>query len=151
MRRYLIDTGILVHYARQSQLYQQIEVNEKLSAPDCVPLISVVTQAEILSFAIQNNWEIKKIQTLQSFFTKLIIIDINSNDLDLLNAYAEIDAFSKGKLIGKPLNTSAITMGKNDIWIAATTKVANATLLTIDQDFDHLNGKFIKVIKYQQK
>lgn len=42
-------------------------------------------------------------------------------------------------------------MGKNDIWIAATALVAKAELLTIDNDFDHLNGKYIKVAKFQQK
>ncbi len=151
MRRYLLDTGILVHYARQSKLYQQIEAAENLSASDCMPIISVATQAEILSFGVQHKWGTKKIQAIQSLFTKLIVIDINSADTDLLNAYAEIDAYSKGNLPGMPLGNSAITMGKNDLWMAATAKVANATLLTIDGDFDHLNGIFIKVKKYQQQ
>lgn len=151
MRRYLLDTGILVHYARQSKLYQQIEATENLSASDCMPIISVATQAEILSFAIQHNWGAKKIQSIQSFFSKLIVIDINSADADLLKAYAEIDAYSKGNLPERPLTSSAITMGKNDLWMAATAKVADAILLTIDGDFDHLNGKFIRVIKYQQQ
>lgn len=65
----------------------------------------------------------------------------------MLETYAEIDSFSKNKLIGKPLGKS-ITMGKNDLWIAATAKVAGATLLTIDSDFDHLNGTYINVKKY---
>jgi tRNA(fMet)-specific endonuclease VapC len=151
MRRYLLDTGILVHYARQSKLYQQIEAEQNLSAADCMPLISVASQAEILSFGIQHGWGTKKLQAIQLFFTKLIVIDINSADAGLLKAYADIDAFSKGKLSGLPLGNSAITMGKNDLWIAATAKVANAKLLTIDGDFDHLNGKFMEVIKYQQQ
>lgn len=151
MRRYLLDTGILIHYARKSPLYHQIEKKENLSAADCMPLISVVTQAEIISFAIQNNWGDKKLQAIQAFFSKLIIIDINSSDLELIKAYAEIDAYSKGKLPGKPLNSSSITIGKNDLWIAATAKVANAKLLTTDGDYDHLHGKFIHVIKYTQR
>jgi len=151
MRRYLLDTGILVHYTRQSKLYQEIDMKERLSAPDCVPLVSVTTQAEIISLGIQLNWGTQKLQAIQSFFTKLIVIDINSSDKDLLTAYAEIDAYSKGRLPGRPLTSSAKIMGKNDIWIAATAKVANATLLTIDGDFDHLNGTFINVVKYQQQ
>ena len=153
MRRYLLDTGILVHYARQSELYKEIEANENLSAADCVPLISVATQAEILSFGIQHNWGARKLQAIQTLFTKLIVIDINSADTDLLSAYAEIDAYSKGNLPGSPLpnGQSAITMGKNDLWMAAMAKVASAKLLTIDGDFDHLNGKFIDVIKYKQQ
>ncbi|HEX9513685.1 MAG TPA: type II toxin-antitoxin system VapC family toxin [Puia sp.] len=148
MRRYLLDTGILVHYARQSQLYQEIETKEKLSEPDCMPLISVVVYGEILSFGMQNNWGAKKLQSISTLLSKLIIIDINSGDSDLLRAYAEIDAFSKGKLPGQSLGTSAIIMGKNDLWIAATAKVANASLITVDSDFNHLNEKFIQVRKY---
>ncbi len=87
----------------------------------------------------------------QSLLTKIIIIDINSSDTDLLHAYSQIDAYSKGKLPGNPLGTSAINIGKNDLWIAATAIVANATLLTIDGDFDHLHSKFIQVKKYQQQ
>jgi len=149
MRRYLLDTGILVHYARQSSLYQLIESTENLSAPDCIPMISVVTQAEIISFGIQQGWGIKKLQSIQALFAKLIVIDINSADTNLNTAYAEMDAYSKGKLTRMPLGGSAITMGKNDLWIAATAKVANAKLLTIDGDFGHLNNRFIQVIKYQ--
>ena len=133
------QTGGSVHYARQSKLYQQIEQTENLSAPDCMPMISVATQAEIISFGMQHNWGAKKIQSIQVLFTKLIVIDINSADNNLLMAYAEIDAYSKGKLIAMPLGASAITMGKNDLWMAATAKVADAKLLTIDSDFDHLH------------
>ena len=38
---------------------------------------------------------------------------------------------------------SARKMGKNDLWIAATTAVFNATLLSTDNDFSHLNGQFL--------
>ncbi len=98
MRRYLLDTGILVHYARQSPLYQEIESKEKLAETDCMPIVSVVTYGEILSFGMQNNWGNKKLQVISTLLSKLILIDINSGDLDLLTAYAEIDAFSKDRL-----------------------------------------------------
>jgi predicted nucleic acid-binding protein len=42
-------------------------------------------------------------------------------------------------------------MGKNDLWIAATSSVLNATLLTTDGDFDHLNGAYLTVIKIDQR
>jgi len=38
-------------------------------------------------------------------------------------------------------------MGKNDLWIAATASVLEATLLTTDFDFDHLKGVFLEVAK----
>ena len=147
MRRYLLDTGILVHYVRKSPLYQTIESNEKLTEQDCIPFISVVTMGEILSFGIQKNWGQAKLQTIRNLLSKLVVLDINSNDEILLETYAEIDSYSKNKLPTDKLGRS-ITMGKNDLWLASTAKVANATLLTIDGDFDHLNSKYLIVKKY---
>jgi tRNA(fMet)-specific endonuclease VapC len=150
MRRYLLDTGILVHVARQSELYKQIEKEQQLGASDSLPMISVVSYGEILAFAHQRNWGTTKREEIQKVINKLIVIDINSGDNSLLESYAEMDAYSKDKLHGHSLGRSAIKMGKNDLWIAATSKVSKAKLLTIDGDFDHLNGKFIDVIKYKQ-
>jgi predicted nucleic acid-binding protein len=45
------------------------------------------------------------------------------------NAYAEIDLSS---------SVLGMKMGKNDLWIAATTLVVGGVLLTTDADFDHL-------------
>jgi predicted nucleic acid-binding protein len=147
MRRYILDTGVLVHYARKSFLYQSIEKEQELTKQDCIPFVSVVTLGEIISFGIQHNWGQPKIQSIKSLLNKLVVLDINSNDNKLLDAYAEIDSYSKNKLPGSSLGRS-ITMGKNDLWIAATAKVSNATLITIDGDFDHLNEKYITVKKY---
>lgn len=36
-------------------------------------------------------------------------------------------------------------MGKNDLWIAATARLADGILLTTDRDFDHLGSSGIKV------
>jgi len=74
----------------------------------------------------------------------LIIIDINSEDIT--EKYAEIDAYSQGKLIDNPLPMSSRNMGKNDIWIAATTFVTKSTLLTTDKDFSHLHNKYFPVV-----
>ena len=111
MRRYLLDTGILIHYARKTALYPQIEATEKLTNQDCLPMISVVTQGEILSFATQRNWGTAKKQAIQVLLSKLVIVDINSIDIDLLQAYADIDSYSKNKLPGNSLGQS-ITMGE---------------------------------------
>ena len=63
--------------------------------------------------------------------------------------YAEIDAYSQGKLLSNPVpvGSSARNMGKNDLWIAATASILNITLLTSDKDFDHLNGVYLDVEK----
>ncbi|MCY7311131.1 MAG: hypothetical protein LH619_10160, partial [Chitinophagaceae bacterium] len=61
--------------------------------------------------------------------------------------YAEIDAYSKNKLPNKPQGKS-IKTGKNDLWIAATANVAGATLLTTDNDFNHLDKTYIDLRKF---
>ena len=80
---------------------------------------------------------------------KFLIIDINAENI--LNRYAEIDAFSQGRLDGKISNFTARNMGKNDLWIAATASVLNATLLTTDNDFSHLHNEFLQVAKIDLK
>ncbi len=76
-------------------------------------------------------------------FEELLITDINTEDL--IERYAEIDAFSHDKLIGRPLGMTSRNMGKNDLWIAATASILNATLLTTDQDFNHLHNQFLNL------
>lgn len=38
-------------------------------------------------------------------------------------------------------------MGKNDLWIAATSSALDIPLITCDGDFDHLNENFLELIK----
>lgn len=148
MNRYLLDTNILLAYLRGHALYRQIENDHQLAGPEAVILISVTTKAELLSIGVQNNWGEKKMNLLGALLNKLIIVDINEADRSLMEAYANIDAFSQDRLAGRPLGDSARNMGKNDLWIAATAHVTNASLITTDGDFDHLNGQFIHLIRY---
>lgn len=52
---FVFDTNILVHYIRQSDVFQQIQTRFSPFAPDNQPVISVVTLGEIRSFAGQND------------------------------------------------------------------------------------------------
>jgi tRNA(fMet)-specific endonuclease VapC len=82
---------------------------------------------------------------MEDLINEFFVVEINNDAIH--NRYAEIDTFSQGKLDERPLGTSARNMGKNDLWIAATASVFNATLLTTDNDFDHLNTIFVDVPK----
>ena len=73
---------------------------------------------------------------MKNILDDLIIFPIRIQQI--INRYAEIDAYSQNKLANKSLQLSARNMGKNDIWIAATTSVYDMTLLTMDKDFEHL-------------
>lgn len=149
MNRYLLDTNIVLAYLRGYPLYKKIEDDHKLSSPNAVIMLSVVSKAELMSLGKQNTWGSQRMRKLSALLQRLVVIDINDADEALLEAYSEIDAFSQGKLSDKQLGTSSRNMGKNDLWIAATAYVSKSTLITMDGDFDHLQGSFISVAKYE--
>ena len=72
---------------------------------------------------------------------RLTVIDINIEEL--ITRYAAIDAYSQGKHPHKPLMLSARNMGKNDLWIAATSSLYDLQLITTDKDFDHLDKEYL--------
>ena len=145
----VLDSNIILIYLRDTQAKQIIENKYQLFGLNSRPIISIVTIGEIFSIAQQNNWGLKKLSAIQDYLKELIVIDIRYNDL--LKAYADIDTFSQGKLKSKPLGLPARNMGKNDLWIAATTHVVNARLITTDKDFIHLNKTFFEVIYIDAK
>jgi predicted nucleic acid-binding protein len=63
-----------------------------------------------------------------------------------------MDVYSQGKEPLKPLpkGVSARNMGKNDIWIAATAAISYSTLITTDNDFEHLENVFINLIELKR-
>jgi tRNA(fMet)-specific endonuclease VapC len=140
----LLDTNILLLYLRENRSLAT-QVDEKFAplSTSNISVLSVATLGEIRSIAIQNQWGKTRIEKLFQFVQKFPVADINIESI--IQRYAEIDAFSQGKLQGTPLATSARNMGKNDHWIAATASVLGLVLLTTDQDFDHLKGKFLEV------
>lgn len=152
MRRLVLDSCILVHYLTKNTIAEQIEKDLNITSTDCVPVISSVTKGELISFAKQRNWGKNKLDTLNALLNNAIIVDIASKDMDLMNHYAFIDSFSKRKITGTDgqlLNGSAVKMGKNDLWIAATAKVIDAPLVTTDKDFLHLKDSVLDLRFYE--
>lgn len=149
MRKFLLDTGIVLGYARSAGYAE--DVDKKFDIFANTPLVSVVSKGEIYALAIQRNWGSNKLKLLDELLRKLPVVDIN--DDQLIKRYAEIDAYSLGKNSAKPLpkGHTARPMGKNDLWIAATASVVKAALLTTDHDFDHLNTTFLEVVYIDPK
>lgn len=145
---YLLDTNILLFYLRDPNTKEYIEHQYNPFGAANNPIISIVTVGEIKSIALQNQWGGKRLRAVEELLGKGIIADIKYTPI--LEKYAEIDAFSQGKIKEKPLGISARNMGKNDLWIAATAAVADARLLTADHDFDHLNAIYLEVIKIER-
>ena len=136
---YLLDTNIFITFT-QSKDFRKF-FNERYNQNQLVT--SAVVEGEVKSFAMQRKWGINKQKTLLNFLDRTIIYPIKTEAI--INKYAEIDAYSQGKHPTIELPTSARNMGKNDLWIAATASVLDATLLTMDKDFEHLSEAFLEL------
>jgi predicted nucleic acid-binding protein len=129
------DTNRALQFLRQNE---QVGVQQIF--------LSVTVVGELTALAYKKQWGITKQNRLQQFIDAAIIIEVSQF---LVESYANIDAYSQGKLPGKPLppGLSARNMGKNDLWIAATALYFDAVLVTNDADFDHLQAIGLKVEK----
>lgn len=146
--KFLLDTNIIMVFVRDKIWRGQIASEYEFLHPENDIMVSVVTLGEIRSIALRNKWGERRISNLESILNEAIIVDINVGSI--IDAYAEIDAYSQGKLKGKPLYMTSRNMGKNDLWIAATAHVLDAKLITTDSDFDHLNDFFLDLIRIEK-
>jgi tRNA(fMet)-specific endonuclease VapC len=151
MEKFVLDTGIILGYVRGAGYAEYVEKKYGPFKPPNIPLISIVSKGEIYSLAVQRDWGGGKLTLLGDLLRKLPVVDINNEQI--IQRYAEIDAYSLSKDRKRPLpaGQTARVMGKNDLWIAATTSVLKATLLTTDHDLDHLDGVFLSVSYIDQK
>lgn len=151
MRYLVLDTCAVIHIIRQDKKGKDCLNWINSLNPQPIQVISIVTKAELLSFSVIAGWQTNKTKFLDDFLKGVTYVDILNTDKDLLDNYKLIDCYSKNKLpdlSGNYKNGSHNNMGKNDIWIGATAVTLNATLLTADKDFDHLNGPIIKVQRF---
>jgi tRNA(fMet)-specific endonuclease VapC len=133
---YLLDTNIFVHAIRGSSVWfnKVVPACDPMNAsPRCI--FSVVTEGELGSLALQLSWGSQKISQMGTLLGYFMRTDIS--DPTLLRYYATIDTYCK---------SSGFTLGKNDLWIAATASATGATLLTTDKDFNPLDGVFLNRI-----
>jgi len=152
MKSFILDTNILMAYFKaNNRLYTKVSEENKLNDDDALIMISAITKGEIQSLAMQNKWGERRLETLNKLLNLLITVDVSGNNQILLNAYAEIDSYSLKRHPNKTYSGSAKPMGKNDMWIAATAFAVNATLLTTDGKFMHLDKEFIDIKFYDPK
>lgn len=138
---YLLDTNILLIYLRNAQVSTKIENDYNFFNSQNNLAISVVTVGEIKSIAKQQNYGSSKTKILNRLLSNLPIIDINIKGI--IERYAEIDVYSQGKT--GQVNFSARNMGKNDLWIAATSSFYDLVLVTTDNDFQHLDKSYLSL------
>jgi tRNA(fMet)-specific endonuclease VapC len=132
---YLLDTNVVIALTRNNDLGKYLDRTYQLTSGVFDIYTSVVVLGETAALALKLGWNTTKqgtLSTILGFFTHLDIFDP-----DVIHAYAEIDAYSAA---------NGIKMGKNDLWIAATAKRNDLTLLSTDKDFDHLYPTHIDLI-----
>jgi len=140
---YLLDTNIVVTYVRDTEVTRRLEEHLNLLSGEHNLIVSVVSLGDIRSIAKQNNWGNKKLSAVENIMADFLMADINVETI--IERYAEIDAYSQGKLYGEKVTFSSRNMGKNDLWIAATASVFDLELITIDKDFEHLDKRYLKL------
>lgn len=137
----LLDTNIAVSLIRSKDfngMFSYLKLDKSLI------YISVVTEAELKSIAMQNGWGNDKRNRLDYFLDLVTITEVHEFHVD---AYVEIDAYSQRR------NPSVIDylfdtprkMGKNDLWIATLGTLLGLQLVTTDADFNHLSNIFLNV------
>ena len=131
---YLLDTNILVHLVRGDKTGQRIKLSHAPALAIPRPLVSIVTEGELRSLALQFRWGKTKVD--QALFYLSYFQRVSIDQEAIFSAYAALDAYSVS--IGR-------NPGKNDLWIAATAHVMGACILTTDRDFDHLARRFLAV------
>lgn len=136
---YLLDTGVVLALINGKALGKRIDATYGLRASALRPAVCIVTHGELLALALTNrerhgtNAEAE----IDNAISELTIINID--DRDVLDAYAEIYEHLRNHPKGSRTN-----VGQNDMWIAAATRASGSTLLTLDKDFDPLDGSMIK-------
>ncbi len=141
---YVLDTNILVLAVRKAEIWQRVQTALSLNSSNM--LISIVSQGELYSLADQFGWGSSKQEQISHILSQTHIIPIQSKTL--VQAYRDIDTFSQAKhrTLKNEVGFSSRNMGKNDLWISATTLVTGASLVTTDADFLHLHNVFFDVI-----
>lgn len=129
----IYDTNLLINVIRKG-----LTTSNRLVIP-------IIVVGELEAFALKSDWGVQKVNRMKYLFATYPIADIT---LPITRLYAQVDAFSQGKLKDTPLGTSARNMGKNDIWIAATALYLDMELHTTDNDFDHLTALGLRLVKH---
>jgi tRNA(fMet)-specific endonuclease VapC len=142
----LYDTNILLAVVRAANHPDILNLINPKHNP---AYVSIVSEGEIKSLAMQNQWGMSRIAVLENMLDQVTIIDITK---DAIKTYTQIDSYSQLRNPGfdkYPFMTPR-NMGKNDLWIASLAAYLGLKLITTDSDFDHLHDVFFDVRKIDQ-
>jgi tRNA(fMet)-specific endonuclease VapC len=141
----LFDTNIIIHIVRAVDTTEIIRFLNPQNSP---VYISIVSEAEIKSVALQNQWGANRLNILNHFLDQINIIDVTNLNV---NIYTAIDSYSQKKNpdFANYKFDSHRNMGKNDLWISSLAALLGLQLVTTD--FDHLHDIFFDVRKIDHR
>jgi tRNA(fMet)-specific endonuclease VapC len=152
MKRYLLDTNLLLGFTRSADWAQWAYKEFDLGAETTMVFTSVICRGELLALAEKNGWGEAKRKSLVDVLNRFPTVDLNKDAI--LNQYAATDTWTHGRTLGDTKRPDppkpAVSMKQNDLWIAATAVATGATLVTTDKDFDHLNGLWLERVLVDQ-
>jgi tRNA(fMet)-specific endonuclease VapC len=128
---YLLDTNVLVALINGKDLGRTIDATYGLRTSKVRPLVCIVSHGELWALARVNDFGDAKRAAIGEMLDSVVTIDIS--DDAVITSYAIIYEALRNYPKGARTNT-----GENDMWIAAATLAAGATLLTCDVHFDPL-------------
>ena len=153
MKRFLLDTNLLLGFIREVAWATRARGQFNLGNRDVMVFTSVVCQGELLALAEKKGWGSRKRTRLEDTLNGIPTLDIGNQRI--LDAYARIDAWTHGRLVSSPRDTPppkpAVPMTQNDMWIAATAHASGAALLSTDKDFAHLDDVWLDFAWIDQK
>ena len=124
---YLLDTGIVLLATRASNVSKVIDAQFGLSASSFRPAICEVSVGELLAFANSNRWGEKRKASLMEHLKTSLVVPISHPGVH-----------QRWAAMQSTLQSAGVTVGQNDIWIAATAAVTGLTVLSTDTDFKRL-------------
>ncbi len=127
---YLLDTGVLLLATRASNAAKVIDAQFGLSKSSFRPAICEVSVGEILAFANASHWGPKRKAELMERLKSSLILPISHPGVH--QRWADMQSTLQG---------AGVTVGQNDIWIAAMASVTGLTVLSTDKDFKHFMAR----------
>ena len=121
--RYLLDTNIALLSTRAGSL-ASAKIEEQFVGQSFRPTICEVSLGELWAFAQSASWGKVRRDLLGKTIDHLVVLPIS--DERIHRHWAELYSHSKSQ--GLP-----IFHDHNDVWIAATAKIAGLTVLTTDK------------------
>ena len=97
MKRYLLDTGLLLGFIREAHWATQARESLNLGGPDTMAFTSIICRGEILALAEKNGWGHGKRNRLEQQLNQIPSLNIGHSQI--IGAYARIDAWTHGKSV----------------------------------------------------